>query len=338
MPVPARIRKFDILRANDLEQRVFHPFPDNDEAGQVQLVDMMPRMVPEGLMADFAIPQMARVSYGIGTKKVSEDRGLIRYLKRHDHDSPFEAITFKFRIRCPIFVYRQWFRHRTTDQCEIEITSTDENARKFMSMNEYSARYSVVPDIFYIPKDIRGQSTTNKQGGEIVLDASEHLHGEMDASAKLNRILYENLLKAGVSRELAREILPVCYVTEFYMSANLLNLFRWLQLRLAPGAQQEIKVFAQYIAAIVKQVCPVAYGAFESYMLMAVKFSWEETILLRARIGDPFVSPDVAGIVSENMSKRELAEFEEKLTGPKIARTLMLHELKSSIPNPDDLL
>ena len=327
-----RPRMFDIMKKHDLWQRVFHPLEDSIEAGHIQLVDMMPRFIPDGLTADFAIPQMARVSYGAGTKKVNEDRGLVRYLKRHDHDSPFEAITFKFRIRCPIFVYRQWFRHRTTDQCEVEITSTDENARKFMSMNEYSARYSVVPDIWYIPLQLRKQSTSNKQGGEELLlpDDREVAWGFIDDTTRMSREVYDKLLGYGVSRELARAVLPVCYVTEFYMVANLLNLFRWLQLRMDKHAQPEIRVYAQYIASIVRKVCPVAYSAFESYMLMATKFSFEESVVLRSRLG--IIPKDMGDLAWKDLSKREQEEFEEKLTAPKYIDTPEFSSLRFSIP------
>jgi len=336
--LPTRLRMYDIMKENDLWQRVFHPLPDSIEAGHIQLVDMMPRMVPEGLKADFAIPQMARVSYGSGTKKVHEDRGLVRYLKRHDHDSPFEAVTFKFRIRCPIFVYRQWFRHRTTDQCEIEIISTDENARKFMSMNEYSARYSVVPDVFYVPEDLRAQSTTNKQGGteKITPEKNKMMVEAVKGHATLDRALYEHLLEDGVSRELAREVLPVSYVTEFYMVGNLLNLFRWLQLRLDPHAQLEIRVYAQYIASIVREVCPVAYSAFESYMLMATKFSLEEMIYLRWKMDDPNVPEDIGRMAMESLSKREQEEFLEKLKGPVDRKVPQMSSLRFTIP-PDTM-
>src|ERR1043165_5326102 len=157
--------------------------------GLVALIDVMPRLAPVGKTADFAIVQAARVSYGEGTKQVNEDRGLIRYLARHRHTTPFEMVEFKFYHVMPIFVARQWIRHRTAN------------------INEYSARYSVVPDRFYVPSvdNVRKQSMTNRQGGEEPVDvgtAQEFLDYLESAHAHYER--YEQLLNKGVSRELAR--------------------------------------------------------------------------------------------------------------------------------------
>lgn len=284
---------------------------DPDKAvGFVRMVDMMPV-----IGADSAIVQAARVSYGEGTKKVNEDRGLIRYLLRHQHTTPFEMVQFKFHIRMPIFVYRQWFRHRSSEQGEFEITSTDEAARKFISMNEYSARYSIVPDIFYLPKQLRGQSVTNKQGGEEPVDDKLNMlyRQSMGQDASIARGLYEGLIKDGVSRELARLVLPVSYVTEFYMSINLWNLLHMLRLRCDSHAQLEIRHFANALAWHVKKYCPLAYEAWLDYMVNARTFSAKELELFPE-------DPEDGGISHcyDGFSERELAEYKAKFSAKPI--------------------
>jgi flavin-dependent thymidylate synthase len=164
------------------------------EHGFIALVDAMPRLVPEGQTADSAIVQSARVSYGQGTKMVSEDRGLVRYLMRHRHSTPFEMVEFKFHIAMPIFIARQWIRHRTAN------------------VNEYSARYSIMPDRFYRPdiENVRKQSKSNRQGGEGPIDAGtaeEFL--KLLEGAEANYAKYLDLTERGVARELARAVLPV---------------------------------------------------------------------------------------------------------------------------------
>src|SRR5262245_13320330 len=162
--------------------------------GLVALIDCMPRLVPAGKTADFAIVQAARVSYGQGTKAVQEDRGLIRYLARHRHTTPFEMIEFKFHHVMPIFIARQWIRHRTAN------------------VNEYSARYSIVPDRFYRPTvdNVRKQSTTNRQGGTEPIDevTAQQFLSYLDDSER-HYAEYERLLEHGVARELARIGLPL---------------------------------------------------------------------------------------------------------------------------------
>src|SRR5271155_2166423 len=169
--------------------------------GLVALCDVMPRMAPVGKTADFAIVQAARVSYGQGTKQVNEDRGLIRYLARHRHTTPFEMVEFKFHHVMPIFIARQWIRHRTAN------------------VNEYSARYSVVRDRFYHPsrENVRKQSAANRQGGEEPIDdltATEFLE-YLDRTEALYKD-YEKFLEKGVAREVARIALPVSVYTEWY--------------------------------------------------------------------------------------------------------------------------
>src|SRR4051794_38120627 len=159
------------------------------EHGLVALLDVMPRFAPTGKTADFAIVQAARVSYGEGTRQVNEDRGLIRYLARHRHTTPFEMVEFKFHHVMPIFIARQWIRHRTAN------------------VNEYSARYSIVKDRFYRPdiENVRKQSATNRQGGEEAIDsatAQEFL--DYLTKVEAHYADYEKLMEKGVSRELAR--------------------------------------------------------------------------------------------------------------------------------------
>lgn len=253
--------------------------------GLVALVDAMPRFAPVGKTADFAIVQAARVSYGQGTKQVNEDRGLIRYLARHRHTTPFEMVEFKFHQRMPIFVARQWIRHRTAN------------------VNEYSARYSVVPDRFYHPplENVRKQSKTNRQGGEEPMDdatAQEFLAYLTKAEALYAD--YQKLIDKGVSRELARVGLPVSVYTEWYWKIDLHNLFHFLSLRMDPHAQQEIRDYATAMFALIQPIVPIAAEAFLDYQLGAMHLTRLEIEALRS--GHP--------IQTEN--KRETAEWEEK--------------------------
>jgi len=234
----------------------------------VQLIDMMGD--------DSAIVQAARVSYGAGTKTPSEDRALIRYLMRHWHTTPFEMVEFKFRIKCPIFVARQHFRHRTA------------------SINELSARYSVISNEYWIPKQFRGQSEVNKQGSEgIVEDPFMLIYSRYVQSCENSFKTYENLLMAGVSRELARCVLPMSTMTEFYWKINLHNLLHYLRLRLAPDAQQEIRELAQQIFEIVKQKLPIVAEAFQDFRLSTVTLT----------------GPELSGA---ELSKGEAREFMDK--------------------------
>jgi thymidylate synthase (FAD) len=224
------------------------------EHGLIALVDVMPRLVPQGQMADSAIVQAARVSYGQGTKKISEDRGLIRYLLRHKHTTPFEMIEFKFHVVMPIFVARQWVRHRTAN------------------INEYSARYSVVPDLFYIPsiENIRRQSQTNRQGGSEAIDigtAQEFL----DYLDRCHRQYeeYEKLLDKGLSRELARLGLPLNVYTQWYWKCDLHNILHFLALRMDEHAQQEIRDYAEAMFALIQPIVPITAEAFKSGQALA---------------------------------------------------------------------
>ena len=253
--------------------------------GFVALVDCMPRLVPEGKTGDFAIVQAARVSYGQGTKQVSEDRGLVRYLMRHRHSTPFEMVEFKFHIAMPIFVARQWIRHRTAN------------------VNEYSARYSIVPDRFYRPdvESVRKQSKSNRQGGDEPIEAgtAEEFLGLLER-AEAHYKEYLALTEKGVARELARAALPVSVYTEWYWKCDLHNIFHFLSLRMDPHAQLEIQVFARAMYELMKPIVPVSCEAFEDYRLDAMHLTKLEIESVRS--GKP--------LATEN--KREAAEWEAK--------------------------
>jgi thymidylate synthase (FAD) len=253
--------------------------------GLVALCDVMPRLAPVGKTADFAIVQAARVSYGEGTKKINEDRGLIRYLARHRHTTPFEMVEFKFHHVMPIFVARQWIRHRTAN------------------INEYSARYSVVRDRFYRPgiDNVRKQSVQNRQGGEEPIDemtARDFLAYLEKAESMYEE--YEKLMERGVSRELARIALPVNVYTEWYWKCDLHNVLHFLSLRMDAHAQQEIRDYATAMFALIQPIVPIAAEAFLDYQLGSMHLSRIEIDALKS--GKP--------LNTEN--KRETAEWEEK--------------------------
>lgn len=264
--------------------------------GFVALVDAMPRLVPEGQTADAAIVQAARVSYGAGTKKVNEDRGLIRYLMRHRHTTPFEMVEFKFHMAMPIFVARQWIRHRTAN------------------VNEYSARYSIVRDRFYRPEldQVRKQSTTNRQGGEERLDLADPEEAKTAEAflAYLDKVEnlypdYLGLTERGVSRELARMALPVNVYTEWYWKCDLHNILRFLSLRLDAHAQSEIRDYARAMRALLEPIVPIAIEAFDDYELNSLRLSKLEIEALR-----DLAAGGRGEIDSEN--KREQREWDEK--------------------------
>lgn len=259
------------------------------EHGFVALLDAMPRLVPRGQTADGAIVQAARVSYGVGTKQVSEDRGLIRYLLRHRHTTPFEMVEFKFHCAMPIFVARQWIRHRTA------------------SVNEYSGRYSVMPDRFYRPglDDIRKQSATNRQGRDEPLDAAtaeEFLAFLAASEEQYSR--YAALMEKGVAREIARIALPQSLYTEWYWKIDLHNLLRFLSLRMDAHAQKEIRDYASAMHGLIAGIVPVTVEAFRDYEVESVRLTRLEVEAIRS---------GKAEIATEN--KREQAEWESKRRG-----------------------
>lgn len=220
------------------------------DKGFVRLVDFMGD--------DSSIVQAARVSYGKGTKKVSEDEGLIRYLMRHQHSTPFEMVEAKFHCRMPIFVARQWIRHRTAN------------------VNEMSGRYSEIPDMFYVPEldKMTKQSSNNKQGGtNEVIDHTLTYQLKMHNEQKTIYSNYQNYLGTGMRKELARINLPLSAYTEWYWKIDLHNLFHFLKLRLDSHAQYEIRVFGEAMANLIKTKVPLAWKAFEDYQLNATKFS-----------------------------------------------------------------
>jgi thymidylate synthase (FAD) len=227
---------------------------------------------------DGSIDQAARVSYGTGTRKLNETRDLIRYLYRHEHTTPFEMVEFKFHAKMPIFVARQWVRHRTA------------------SINEQSARYSILDKEFYIPDPevIAAQSTTNRQGrGEVVDPAqAEFVRQLLFDDATRNYEHYEYMLndngkakpvdpgRAMIARELSRLDLTLDFYTQWYWKTDLHNLFHFLHLRADPHAQYEIRVYAEAMSEILKDSVPIAWEAFEDYKLHAVNLSGPEQQIL----------------------------------------------------------
>jgi len=261
--------------------------------------------------SDNAIVQAARVSYGAGTKQVQDDRNLIRYLMRHEHTTPFEMCEVKFHIKLPIFVMRQLVRHRTA------------------SMNEYSARYSVLTDEFYIPEleQIQKQSTTNKQGRE---EAEWDWQDKRDVQHAFQRSFhnafkeYKTLLGKdddGLARELARSVLPVGGYTELYWKANLKNFLHMARLRMDPHAQWEIREFAAAMYNLVKPLFPEACQAFEDYAVKSVKLSAGEYELVKnlishtkwATLVEKYGNDEKALGLDAGLGIRELREFKEKL-------------------------
>ena len=244
---------------------------------------------------DAAIVQAARVSYGAGTKHVQNDEGLIRYLMRHWHSTPFEMCEIKLHVKLPIFVARQWIRHRTAN------------------VNEYSARYSIMDREFYIPQPehLAAQSTVNNQGRGAVLEGAEAARVlemlKSDASRSYDN--YEAMLsqdgQQGLARELARMNLPANIYTQWYWKVDLHNLFHFLRLRADPHAQYEIRVYAEAIAKVVADWLPIAFGAFEDYRMGGVTLSAKAIDVLKRRLAGEVVTQEQSG-----MSKGEWREFE----------------------------
>lgn len=257
------------------------------EHGFVALVDVMPRLVEEGKAADSAIVQAARVSYGSGTKKTSEDEGLIRYLMRNRHTTPIEMVEFKFHCAIPIFVARQWIRHRTA------------------STNEYSARYSLLPDRFYRPTEeyIRKQSTTNKQGGkeQLSADISKEYLQYLDKAESLYED-YKSLVDKGVAREIARIGLPTSIYTEWYWKIDLHNLLHFLSLRADKHAQQEIQDYANAIIELIFPIVPTVMKAWNQYHPLRNGMQLTELEVESIKSGS-----DIA-----TTNQRELCEWQEK--------------------------
>jgi len=243
---------------------------------------------------DAAIVQAARVSYGAGTKKARDDSGLIRYLMRHWHSTPFEMCEIKLHVKLPVFVARQWIRHRTAN------------------VNEYSARYSILDREFYIPEPaaLAAQSTVNNQGRGAVLEGAEAQRVldllRDDATRAYDH--YEAMLsqegQQGLARELARMNLPANVYTQWYWKIDLHNLFHFLRLRADSHAQYEIRAYAEVMCQIVKDWVPLAYAAFEDYRLGAVTLSAKAIDVLKRRLNGEVVTAETSG-----MSKGEWREF-----------------------------
>ncbi|MGV1926556.1 FAD-dependent thymidylate synthase [Agrobacterium tumefaciens] len=283
--------------APGLEEILYEAIPVLDH-GFVRVVDYMGD--------DGAIVQAARVSYGQGTKKVSEDHALISYLLRHWHTTPFEMAEIKLHVKMPIFVARQWIRHRMA------------------SVNEYSARYSLLDREFYIPRveQLAAQSTQNKQGrgDHVGPDEARHVLRLLTEDAERNYDHYLDVLnqredgkpldndRLGIARELARMNLTLNFYTQWYWKIDLHNLMNFLRLRADPHAQYEIRVYAEVILDIMKRWVPATYVAFVEHRLEAVTFSGEALKALRRMLaGETVVQSDT------KMSKREWDEFASKL-------------------------
>ena len=247
----------------------------------VMLVDTMPQ-----IHLDSAIVQAARVSYSnSGTVSKRSDEGLIRYLMRNHHNTPFEMVEFKFYIKMPIFIARQHFRHRTA------------------SINEISARYSEVTTDFFVPDQYRSQSSINKQcsDGPIKLDSIHQTESCKEAFR-----VYHELLDSGCSRELARCHLPQSTFTEFFWKINLHNLMHYLHLRMAPGAQQEIREYAHAIYKRVEPLLPLTMKAFTDFRVNAITLSGSEIESIKS------------GTVMDNKSEQRELDEKKKLLGIKI--------------------
>ena len=250
--------------------------------GFVRLVDYMG--------SDSRIVQAARVSYGAGTKTVREDGALIDYLLRHDHTSPFEQVVLTFHIKMPVFVARQWIRHRTA------------------RVNEISGRYSVMSDEFYVPAeaDVAKQSTDNKQGRsaeKAEKSFTDAVIASLQKGQKKAYGDYTELIKCGTARELARVNLPLSLYTEMYWQIDLHNLFHFLRLRLDAHAQKEIRDYAGVLLNISRTVAPMAVSSFENHLKQGVRFSGEEMEELRRRLDGK----------ESLLSGKKLERFNEKI-------------------------
>ncbi|SHI59415.1 FAD-dependent thymidylate synthase [Wenxinia saemankumensis] len=268
-----------------MEARLYTAHPVLDH-GFVRVVDYMGD--------DSAICQAARVSYGKGTKSVSNDTGLIRYLMRHWHSTPFEMCEVKLHVKLPVFVARQWIRHRTAN------------------VNEYSARYSILDREFYIPRgeDLAAQSVVNNQGrGETLTGAEaqrvlDWLREDSDRAYDHYEAMISQDGQQGLARELARMNLPANIYTQWYWKVDLHNLFHFLRLRADAHAQYEIRVYAEILCEIVRDWVPAAYSAFEDYRLGGAQLSAKGVEVLKRRLAGEEVSEESSG-----MSKGEWREF-----------------------------
>ena len=272
-----------------MEAHLYNAIPVLDH-GFIRVVDYMGD--------DTAICQAARVSYGKGTKSVQNDEGLIRYLMRHWHSTPFEMCEVKLHVKLPVFVARQWIRHRTAN------------------VNEYSARYSILDREFYIPapEHIAAQSVVNNQGRGETLTGAEAAR-VLDILKTDSERSYDNYLamisddgQRGLARELARMNLPTNIYTQWYWKVDLHNLLHFLRLRADAHAQYEIRVYADAICSVVADWVPFAYAAFEDYRLGGATLSETALECVRRMLKGEAVTQETSG-----MSKGEWREFEQLL-------------------------
>ena len=277
-----------------LEAMLYEAVPVLDH-GFVRVVDYMGD--------DAAVVQAARVSYGRGTRRVSEDSGLIRYLMRHRHSTPFEMCEIKYHIKLPIFVARQWIRHRTAN------------------VNEISARYSILDREFYLPapEHLAVQSSDNRQGRGAVLEPeqSAHVLDLLRADAEQTYATYTHLLndeadpaRPALARELARINLTLNTYTQWYWKADLHNLLGFLALRADSHAQYEIRAYADAMLQTVAAWVPQTYAAFQEYRVGAVTLSASMLAVVRRRLAGEAVMQETSGL-----SKREWTELEAALAG-----------------------
>lgn len=255
---------------------------------------------------DQRIVQSARVSYGEGTKTVRQDRGLIRYLLRNRHTSPFEQVSFTFHVKLPIFVARQWVRHRTA------------------RLNEISGRYSILKDEFYVPHGtvVAPQAQDNKQGRstEPFDDTTrDRIIATLREDQGRAAATYHQLLEENLARELARINLPVSTYTEWYWQIDLHNLFHFLELRLDPHAQYEIRAYATVMLDMARRVAPLATEAFEEYIVGAVTFSRREFALVQHLLEEVPEERRGRAAGDVGMDSRETERFLEKLRSGRMA-------------------
>jgi thymidylate synthase (FAD) len=282
-----------------LEEVLYQAIPVLDH-GFVRVIDYMGD--------DNAVVQAARVSYGKGTKKVSEDKGLIHYLMRHRHSTPFEMCEIKFHVKLPIFVARQWIRHRTAN------------------VNEYSARYSILDREFYIPapEQLAAQSVANRQGRGDVLTGAEAAR-VLDILKQDSTTAYDHYAemlneseagetidaeKQGLARELARMNLSLNFYTQWYWKIDLYNFMHFLSLRADPHAQYEIRVYADAMLDVLRKWVPLTAEAFEQHRLHAITLSKNALVAIQRMLKGETVTLETSGL-----SKREWSELQAVLNG-----------------------
>ena len=281
------------VTVQELEDVLYEAFPVLDH-GFVRVVDYMGD--------DTSIVQSARVSYGKGTKQVSTDEGLIRYLMKHWHSTPFEMCEIKYHVKLPIFIARQWIRHRTAN------------------VNEYSARYSILDKEFYLPKaeNLAAQSKSNRQGRGEILEGenAKKVLNLLKNDAERTYQNYETMLNekydgstidensVGLARELARMNLTLNTYTQWYWKTDLLNLMNFLRLRADKHAQYEIRAYADIMLSILKKWVPITYGAFIDYRVGGVELSSKGKIVIKKIINNQNISIENSGL-----SKREWNEL-----------------------------